>query len=89
MMGTKLNAQVTIRYLQNMHAKSPPPTGAQRRMELEHQDWAHLHCRPYDKPPPPPPRRRPARRLEGWRIWWSLGTDKDPPVDSTLFDSRY
>ena len=89
MMGTKLNAQVTIRYLQNMHAKSPPPTGAQRRMELEHQDWAHLHCRPYDKPPPPPPpRRRPARRLEGQRIWSSLGTDKDP-VDSTLFDSRY
>ncbi len=22
-------------------------------------------------------------RLVGWRMWWSLGTDNDPPVDST------
>jgi hypothetical protein len=35
MMGItgKLNAPVIIRNLQNMHGKSPPPTGARRRME--------------------------------------------------------
>ncbi len=27
MLGTKLNAQVIIKNLQNMHAKSLPPTG--------------------------------------------------------------
>jgi hypothetical protein len=31
MMGTKLNAQVAIKNLQNMHAKSLPPTGARGR----------------------------------------------------------
>ena len=47
-MGTKLNAQVIIKNLQNMHEKSPPPTGgrgssgARRRMELECQDGARL-----------------------------------------------
>ena len=44
MIGTKLNAQVIIKNLQNMHAKSLPPTGARGRMELEYQDWARLHC---------------------------------------------
>ena len=36
----KLNAQVMIRNLRNMHEKSLPPTGARRRMELGYQDWA-------------------------------------------------
>ncbi len=47
MIGTKLNAQVTIKNLQNMHAKSPPPTGARGGlgMELEYQDWARLQGR--------------------------------------------
>jgi hypothetical protein len=42
MIGTKLNAQVIIKNLQNMHAKSLPPTvtGARGRIELEYQDWA-------------------------------------------------
>ena len=33
--------------LQNMHAKSLPPTGARGRMdsELEYQDWARLQGR--------------------------------------------
>ena len=39
-LATKLNAQVIIKNLQNMHEKSLPPTGARRRMELEYQDWA-------------------------------------------------
>jgi hypothetical protein len=38
MKGIKLNAQVMIKNLQNMHEKSLPPTGAQRRMEQEYQD---------------------------------------------------
>jgi hypothetical protein len=41
MMGIKLNAQVAMKNLQNMHAEESlprPPTGAQRRMELECQD---------------------------------------------------
>ncbi len=42
MMATKLNAQVIIKNLQNMHEKSLLPTGARRRMELEYQDWARL-----------------------------------------------
>ncbi len=45
MMATKLNAQVIIKNLKNMHEKSLPPTGARRRMELEYQDcqdWARL-----------------------------------------------
>jgi hypothetical protein len=33
MLGTKLNAQVIIKNLQNMHAKSLPPTGARARLE--------------------------------------------------------
>ena len=47
MMGTKLNAQVIIKNLQNMHEKSlrVPPTRARRRMELEYQDWARLQGR--------------------------------------------
>ena len=36
MIGTKLNAQVIIKNLQNMHAKSLPPTGARGRLELEY-----------------------------------------------------
>jgi hypothetical protein len=43
MMATKLNAQVIIKNLQNMHEKPLPPTGARRRMELEYQDRARLH----------------------------------------------
>jgi hypothetical protein len=39
MIGTKLNAQVIIKNLQNMPAKSLPPTGARGRMEQEYQDW--------------------------------------------------
>jgi hypothetical protein len=45
MRGIKLNAQVIIKNLQNMHEKSLPPTGARRRMELEYQDWARLQGR--------------------------------------------
>ncbi len=45
MMATKLNAQVIIKNLQNMHEKSLPPTGARRRMELAYQDWARLQGR--------------------------------------------
>ena len=45
MMGTKLNAQVSIKNLQSMHEKSLPHTGARRRMELEYQDWARLQGR--------------------------------------------
>ena len=44
-MGIKLNAQVIIKNLQNMHAKSLPPTGARARLELEYQDWARLQGR--------------------------------------------
>ncbi len=38
MMGIKLNAQVAMKNLQNMHEEPLPPTGAQRRMEPEYQD---------------------------------------------------
>jgi hypothetical protein len=40
MMATKLNAQVTIKNLQNMHKKSLPPTGARRRMEVKSRSSA-------------------------------------------------
>ncbi len=33
MLGTKLNAQVSIKNLQNMHAKSLPPTAGPRERE--------------------------------------------------------
>ena len=53
-MGTKLNAQVIIKNLRNMHAKSLPPTGPRMRimMELEYQDRARLQGRgpPCDTP---------------------------------------
>ncbi len=64
MMATKLNAQVIIKNLQNMHEKSLPPTGARRRMELEYQDWARLQGRgprtggPFDR-----------TVTIGWRSW--------------------
>jgi hypothetical protein len=49
MIGTKLrlNAQVIIKNLENMHAKSLPPTGERGRMpvEQEYQDWARLQGR--------------------------------------------
>ena len=62
MMATKLNAQVIIKNLQNMHEKSLPPTGARGRMELEYQDWARLHGRG--------PHTGGAKgRLVGWRSW--------------------
>ena len=62
MIGTKLNAQVIIKNLQNMHAKSPPPTGARGRMELEYQDLARLQGRV-------PHTGGPKDRLVGWRMW--------------------
>ncbi len=33
---SEINAQVIIKNLQNMHAKSLPPTGARARLELEY-----------------------------------------------------
>ncbi len=46
MIWIKLNAQVIIKNLQNMHEKSlPQPTGARTRMELEYQDGARLQGR--------------------------------------------
>jgi hypothetical protein len=64
MIGTKLNAQVTIKNLHNMHAnlKSLPPTGARGRMELEYQDGARLQGRG-------PHTGGPKDRLVGWRMW--------------------
>jgi hypothetical protein len=62
MMATKLNAQVIIKNLQNMHEKSLPPTGARRRMELEYQDWARLQGRG-------PRTGGPFDRTIGWRSW--------------------
>ncbi len=82
MMGIKLNAQVIITNLQSMHEKSLPPMGAQKRMELEYQDWARMQGRG-------PHTGGCNDRLVGWRMWWSLGTDNDPPVDSTQTDGLY
>ena len=62
MMATKLNAQVIIKNLQNMHEKSLPPTGARRRMELAYQDWARLQGRG-------PHTGGPFDRTTGWRSW--------------------
>jgi hypothetical protein len=62
MMGTKLNAQVIIENLQNMHEKSLPPTGAQKRMALKYQDWARLQGRG-------PHTGGHNDRLVGWRMW--------------------
>ena len=78
MMATKLNAQVIIKNLQNMHEKSLPPTGARRRMELEYQDWARLQGRgprtggPFDRTI----YHRVAVVVEPW-------DGQDPPADST------
>ena len=84
----KLNAQVMIRNLRNMHEKSLPPTGARRRMELEYWDWARLHGRG-----PLAHTGGHNDRLVGWpgrtRMWYSLKEGRrpdnfeDPPVDST------
>jgi hypothetical protein len=70
MIGTKLNAQVIIKNLQNMHAKTLPPTGARGRMEQEDQDWARLQGRG-----PGPHTGGPKDRLVtvGWR---SLGVPR-------------
>ncbi len=62
MMATKLNAQVIIKNLQNMHEKSLPPTGARKRMELAYQDWARLQGRG-------PHTGGPFDRTIGWRSW--------------------
>ena len=64
MIGTKLNAQVIIKNLQNMHAKSLPPTGVRARLELEleYQDWARLQGRG-------PHTGGPKGRQVGWRMW--------------------
>ncbi len=67
MMATKLNAQVIIKNLQNMHEKSLPPTGARRRMELEYQDWARLHWQGRG----PRTAGGPFDRTIGWRSWYS------------------
>jgi hypothetical protein len=66
MIGTKLNAQVIIKNLQNMHAKLLPPAGARGslRLELEYQDRARLQGRG-------PHTGGPKGRLMGWRMWWS------------------
>jgi len=48
--------------LQNMHAKSLPPTGARARLELDCQDWARLQGRG-------PHTGGPKDRLVGWRMW--------------------
>ena len=63
MIGTKLNAQVIIKNLQNMQEKSLPPTGARKRMEQEYQDWARLQGRG------PHTGGRSDRLLVGWRMW--------------------
>jgi hypothetical protein len=46
MIGTKLNAQVIIKNLQNMPAKSLPPTGARGRMErnIRTGPWVSQEC---------------------------------------------
>jgi hypothetical protein len=62
MIGTKLNAKVIIKNLENMHAKSLPPTGARGRMEQEYQDWVRLQGRG-------PHTGGPKDRLVGWRMW--------------------
>ena len=62
MRGIKLNAQVIIKNLQNMHEKSLPPTGARKRMELEYQEWARLQ----GKGPHTGGRNE---RLVGWWMW--------------------
>jgi hypothetical protein len=64
MIGTKLNAQVIIKNLQNTHAKSIPPTGARGRMELEYQDWARPWARLQGRGPHT---GGPKGRLVGWR----------------------
>jgi hypothetical protein len=88
MMATKLNAQVIIKNLQNMHEKSLPPTGARRRMELAYQDWARLqrqgttHGRTFR------PHHRVAVVVDIYIVVepWD---GQDPPADSTyLIGSR-
>ena len=64
MMATKLNAQVAIKNLQNMHEKSLPPTGARRRMELAYQDWARPEVQGRG-----PHTGGPFDRTIGWRSW--------------------
>ena len=81
MMGTKLNAQVIIKNLRNLHEKSLPPTGARRTMELEleYQDWARLQG------------LQPERTTHGWTfrphnrvaVVVESRNGHDPPVDST------
>jgi hypothetical protein len=46
-------------------------------MDLEYQDWARLQGRG-------PHTGGRNDHLVGWRMWQSLGTDNDPPVDSKL-----
>ena len=74
-MATKLNAQVIIKNLQNMHEKSLPPTGARRRMELAYQDWARLQGRG--------PRRRTFRPHHRVAVVVEPWDGQDPPADST------
>jgi hypothetical protein len=56
-----------LKNLQNMHAKSLPPTGARGRLELEYQDWARLQLEGRG-----PHTGGPKDRLVGWRMWWSF-----------------
>ncbi len=69
MMATKLNAQVIIKNLQNMHEKSSRPRvrgeGWPAR-ELEYQDWARLQGR---GPHTARDTGGPFDRTIGWRSW--------------------
>ncbi len=79
-MATKLNAQVIIKNIQNMHEKSLPPTGARRRMELAYQDWARLQGTG-------PRTGGPFDRTIGWHHRVAVVVEpwdgQDPPADST------
>jgi hypothetical protein len=77
-----LDAQVIFKNLQHMHENSLPPTGALCQckggwswaacnFKLKARDHTRVHTGGRNG------------RLVGWRMWWSLGTDNDPPVDST------
>ncbi len=77
MMATKLNAQVIIKNLQNMHEKSLPPTGARRRMELEYQDSGCARLQ--GRGPPHGRTFRPHHRVAVVVEPWD---GQDPPADS-------
>ena len=43
MKATKLNAQVQLTNLQAMYERGKATSDQRRQLELEYQDWAHLH----------------------------------------------